>query len=182
MKADRRLFLLVPVALAALVGGVALELKQRPAEIVPPAVLAQLRDLPLQTLDGKPFTLVSLSGKTVVVNFWATWCAPCKEEMPDLVRLQTELAPRSVQFVGIGIDSADNMRAFAQKLAINYPLVFGTGATVSLVRALGNQIGALPYTIILNPTGSATFAKIGRILPEEIRDAVAAAAITPVAK
>ena len=80
----------------------------------------------------------------VVVNFWATWCAPCREEMPEFVRAQTEYGARGVQFVGIAVDEADKVDRFAKELGLNYPTLIGGYGAVELSKTLGNRLAALP--------------------------------------
>jgi thiol-disulfide isomerase/thioredoxin len=80
----------------------------------------------------------------LVVNFWATWCPPCKEEMPEFSRLNTKYAPNGVQFVGISLDSADKVAAFKEETEISYPLLIGNLETLDLSSDLGNRAKALP--------------------------------------
>ncbi len=112
---------------------------------------------------GEPVAMASMRGRPVVVNFWATWCAPCVKEMPDLDRLQREHP--HVRFVGIGIDSAANIRTFLQKVPVAYPLmVFETGGT-SALRRLGNPTGGLPYTLVLDAQGRVAHTILGQVDP-----------------
>jgi peroxiredoxin len=123
---------------------------------------------------GQPYELGSLRGKTVVLNFWATWCPPCVEEMPELAGLHREISARNALVLGIGIDSASNIKAFAEKGEYPYPLlVAGLGGT-ELARQLGNQSGALPYTVVIDPDGRVIEKKLGRIKLEHLRATVLA--------
>ena len=144
-------------------------------ELVPKAALDSLLTTEFADLSGNPVRLSDLKGKTLIVNFWGTWCAPCKEEMPDLARFQIENSSKNVQIVGIGIDSVANMRSYANGNPVSYPLLTGTGATISLTRELGNSSGALPYTLVINSENKATFVKVGRISIQELERATAAA-------
>jgi thiol-disulfide isomerase/thioredoxin len=111
--------------------------------------------------DGKPHALSAWKGQVMVVNFWATWCGPCVHEMPQLDALQKTYP--SVRFVGIGIDSADNIRAYLGKVQVSYPLlVMDTGGS-DLIRQLGNAPGGLPFTVILAEDGSISRKILGRI-------------------
>ena len=122
-----------------------------------------LWSLALPSPQGEPVAMESMRGRPVVVNFWATWCAPCVKEMPDLDRLQREHP--HVQFVGIGIDSAANIRTFLQKIPVAYPLmVFETGGT-SALRRLGNSTGGLPYTLVLDARGRVAHTILGQVDP-----------------
>jgi thiol-disulfide isomerase/thioredoxin len=118
---------------------------------------------------GTPLDLKALRGKTVVVNFWAPWCGPCVEEMPELTALHQEYEARQVAFVGIGIDSADNIRQFLQKVPVNYPLAVAGFAGTELSRNFGNAAGGLPYTVVISPDGSIRYTKMGRVHADDLR-------------
>lgn len=113
--------------------------------------------------------LAQWQGKTLVVNFWATWCAPCVEEMPELVALQNEAASKNVQIIGIGIDSASNIKDFSQKHKITYPLYVAGVSGTELSRQFGNQAGGLPYTVLISPTGEVQKTYLGRLKMEELK-------------
>ena len=123
----------------------------------------------LHTLDGAPQTLAGLRGKILVINYWATWCAPCREEIPLFVRLQQEYETKGVQFVGIAVDQADKVRAFAQEFSINYPLLIAGIDAVELSRKAGNKAGVLPYTLVLDRTGKIAASLVGGISEARMR-------------
>jgi len=123
----------------------------------------------LHTLDGAAQTLAGLRGKILVINYWATWCAPCREEIPLFVRLQQELATKGVQFVGIAVDQADKVRDFAEEFKINYPLLIAGIDAVELSRRAGNKAGVLPYTLVLDRTGKIAASLVGGISEARIR-------------
>ncbi len=129
----------------------------------------QLMSLSLTDSQGQPRQLSQWKGKFLVVNFWATWCAPCVQEMPELSTLQKELSKDNVQLLGLGIDSPTNIQAFAEKYDISYPL-FSAGMEGSeLSRRLGNQAGGLPFTILIAADGSLVKSYLGRLKIEELR-------------
>jgi thiol-disulfide isomerase/thioredoxin len=130
---------------------------------------------PWQTPDGKLADTEKWHGKVLVVNFWASWCPPCVEEMPTLDKLQQEFSSQNVLFVGIGIDSPSNIRQFLEKTPVSYPIMIGGLEGSNLSKQLGNSQGALPYTIIINPQGKATNSKLGKISEEELRSAIKSA-------
>jgi thiol-disulfide isomerase/thioredoxin len=123
----------------------------------------------LHTLDGVPQILAGLRGRVLVINYWATWCAPCREEIPLFVRLQQEYAARNVQFVGIAIDQADKVRDFAQEFNINYPLLIAGLDAVELSRKAGNKAGVLPYTLIFDSSGKIAASLAGGISEARMR-------------
>jgi thiol-disulfide isomerase/thioredoxin len=112
-------------------------------------------------LDGNGRVLGQLAGKVIVVNFWATWCTPCVEEMPGFARLQSRWESKGVRFVGLANDDPEKVRAFGQRLAINYPLWTGEAAVMDLSRRLGNRIGVLPHTVLLDGDGKVIESRIG---------------------
>ncbi len=130
---------------------------------------------PWKTAEGKTVNTDEWRGKVLVVNFWASWCPPCVEEMPTLDKLQQEFASKNVLFVGIGIDSPSNIRQFLEMTPVSYPIVIGGLEGSSLSKQMGNAQGALPYTIIIDAKGKATNSKLGKISEEELRRAIQSA-------
>jgi thiol-disulfide isomerase/thioredoxin len=107
----------------------------------------------LPDLGGTPQPLRQWQGKVLVVNFWATWCAPCREEMPALVAAQARYASKGLQIVGIGIDDAPKMRQFAESIRLNYPALDGGYGALELSKTLGNSLMALPFTVVVDRQG-----------------------------
>ena len=124
------------------------------------------------------FTLIDTAGLTVsaddfdgqvwLVNFWATWCAPCVEEMPMLSRLQQDYAGKGVKIVGIALDDADRARDFATDLAISYPILVGKADVVLTGRRYGNGTGMLPFSVLVDANGIIRWTRLGAINREEI--------------
>jgi thiol-disulfide isomerase/thioredoxin len=133
----------------------------------PPGVIIGERggivpDMTVRDLDGRPVVLpAAWSGKATLVNVWATWCAPCLKEMPDLQAFARSQDGRSVQVVGIALDEPAAVRAFLQAHAIGYPsLVDAPGPADAGVR-LGNPAGVLPYSVLVAPDGRLLKTRIG---------------------
>jgi thiol-disulfide isomerase/thioredoxin len=125
------------------------------------APTAALFALSLTDLQGRPHRLAYWKGRLMVVNFWSTWCGPCVKELPQFELLQKNYP--QVCFIGIGVDTADNMRAFIRKTPVSYPLlVMDTGATDTL-RALGNVNAGLPFTLVLNTDGHIEQSVVGPV-------------------
>ena len=125
-----------------------------------------------QTPDGKSVNSENWPQKVLIVNFWASWCPPCVEEMPTLDKIAQEYATKNVLTVGIGIDSPSNIREFLLKTPVSYPIVIGGLEGSNLAKQMGNAQGALPYTVIINSRGKAIFTKLGKISEEELRKAI----------
>jgi len=117
----------------------------------------------LADLQGQTQALSQWRGKVLVVNFWATWCAPCREEIPAFIRLQDQYRAQGLQFVGIAIDQRDPVLAFIREFGINYPVLLGGIETVEMSRQAGNRAGALPFTLIFDRSGKIATTETGGI-------------------
>lgn len=102
---------------------------------------------------GQAATFAPFQGKYTVVNFWATWCAPCRQEMPMLSRLATQHAAKGIKTVGIALDQPEQVTAFLKQTPVSYPILMSDGDGIALMRELGNKSGGLPYTVILDAKG-----------------------------
>ncbi|MFM8246205.1 MAG: TlpA disulfide reductase family protein [Burkholderiaceae bacterium] len=131
--------------------------------------VAALMQISMKDSAGKQRKMSEWQGKVLVLNFWATWCPPCVSEMPELVALQNDFVSKNVQVVGIGIDSPSNIREFAEKHQITYPLLLGGLEGSELSRQFGNQSGGLPFTILIGPDGSVRQTYMGRLNMEKVR-------------
>ena len=152
----------LPVALAALAAGMWLaHARDAPQGPVDPAHALWQHSFPDER--GQPQPLSQWRGQVVVLNFWASWCAPCREEMPDFVALRTLYRSQGVEFIGIAIDSPANVAQFLQRQPVNYPILIGEGPAHSLARQLGNPSGGLPYTIVIDRDGSIALSHLGRL-------------------
>jgi thiol-disulfide isomerase/thioredoxin len=151
------------VGLLAILAGTALWLGTRVppattnADVAPAAVYA----VAFRDAQGGSRSLAQFPGRILVVNFWATWCGPCREEMPAFSRVQSRWAGRNVQFVGIAQDDPSKVERFGRELAIDYPLWTGGEEVGELSRRLGNRLGVLPHTVILDPRGQVLEQRVG---------------------
>jgi len=123
--------------------------------------VARLMAASLPDLDGKTQALAQWRGNVLVVNFWATWCEPCLKEIPGFVRMQEKFRNQGLQFVGIAIDNVAKVREFAAKYHMNYPVLVGEMAAVELTRTAGNDLGGLPFTVILDRKGRLIQTELG---------------------
>lgn len=107
--------------------------------------------------------LSQYQGKVMVVNFWATWCPTCREEMPDLSEFYKENVKNNVMVLGIADDEIEQVKAFATKTSIAFPILVSKDKAMDLARGLGNDFGWLPYTIIIDRQGKVAKIIYGRI-------------------
>ncbi len=112
-------------------------------------------------LEGKAQPLKQWRGKVMVLNFWAPWCPPCREEIPDFIQVQEQYRAKGVVFVGVAIDEAQNVQSFADETGINYPILLGGTEGVELSSKVGNRLGGLPYTVIIDRQGNIAAAQVG---------------------
>jgi peroxiredoxin len=123
---------------------------------------SQLFGLVLPDTAGQARALHQWRGKILVVNYWATWCTPCREEMPGFARLQEKFAANGVQFVGISIDTAAKVAEFQKETPVNYPLLIGDIGAINSSVTLGNSRQALPFTAVFDRQGAVSVVKLGR--------------------
>jgi peroxiredoxin len=133
----------------------------------------KLSRLVLSTPEGEAAGLSQWQGKVLVVNFWATWCPPCREEMPEFSRAHQKFVDKGVQFVGIGIDTPDNIINFKKTSPVSYPLLIGSYDTLKLTTELGNKSSALPFTVILDRNGRIAHTKMGKLDQAELEQLLA---------
>jgi len=132
-------------------------------------VTQKLFTVSLPDLLNHPQSLAQWKGKILLVNFWATWCAPCIHEIPDLSALQIQSKDGKLQIIGIGIDSASNIQEFSEKLKISYPLYFAGADGTALLRDLGDEGGALPFSVLIGSDGQLRKTYLGRLNMDEVR-------------
>lgn len=165
---SRRRWLYAGVAAAAAVGGGGLAWwRFQPHEVAEGAEQA-LWSQSFTTPDGAPLAMASFQGKPLLVNFWATWCPPCVEELPLLNRFYQDHRAQGWQVVGLAIDQLSAVRKFLGKLPLDFPVgMAGMGGT-ELGRALGNLQGGLPFTVLLGGNGRVLHRKMGQVSPQDL--------------
>jgi thiol-disulfide isomerase/thioredoxin len=156
-------FLAIPLAVAALAAGVWLA-RTHYAPQAPAALdAAGFWQAGFPDIHGQTRQMSQWQGQVIVLNFWASWCAPCREEMPDFVDLRAQFQPKGIEFVGIAIDNPARVARYLQEQPVNYPVLIGEGAAGNLAERLGNPSGALPYTIVLDRDGRTVLSHLGRL-------------------
>jgi len=127
------------------------------------ASTAPLFAMTLPDENGEPQALSQWQDKIIVLNFWATWCPPCREEMPELSELHTEYADQNVVVIGVALNEIAEIKEFDTENNISYPLLAAEDVGMQLAAKLGNDKSALPYTVIIKPDGSIANTYFGRI-------------------
>lgn len=138
-----------------------------PAGVTGP--VAELYKQNLPDAAGKTHALAQYQGKAMLVNFWAPWCGPCVQEMPELSALAAGEEGKKLQVIGIGIDSATNIADFSNKFKISYPVFVAGMAGTELSRQFGNGAGGLPYTVLIGADGQVKKTYLGRLKFDELR-------------
>jgi thiol-disulfide isomerase/thioredoxin len=134
---------------------------------------ASLLGMVFPDLRGQARRLMEWKGKVAVVNFWATWCEPCREEIPLLIDVSRKYAQSGVEVVGIAIDTVAKIREFAANYKISYETLVGDARALDLLRVLGNTAGALPYSVILDRSGAVASRKLGAYRAGELEGLLA---------
>ncbi|WP_428100078.1 TlpA family protein disulfide reductase [Candidatus Rariloculus sp.] len=135
------------------------------------ALADQLPTFALYDLTGEPRSIRSWPGKPLLVNFWATWCAPCLREIPMLKEFQTDNP--SLQVVGIAVDRLDSVLAFADQMQFNYPVLVGEADAMAAASAFGVEFFALPFTVFTGADGAVLGVHTGEIHAEHLENFVA---------
>lgn len=112
-------------------------------------------DFTLKDIDGLPRRVDEWDGHPLIINFWASWCLPCRREIPEFIALQTRHEADGLRIVGIAVDERETVKTYAEGLGIefNYPILVGTEAAIEVARHYGNEMGILPYTVAIDRDG-----------------------------
>jgi thiol-disulfide isomerase/thioredoxin len=146
-------------AIGGVVGALALQSQSGTAELLGRSFV---------DLSGVSHRLLDWQGKALLCNFWATWCAPCREEIPLLNAAQQKHGVKSLQVVGIAIDNATNVFEFAKSTNIGYPILLADATAIEVMRRLGNRGGGLPFTVALDRHGRLVERKLGAYAATEL--------------
>ena len=126
----------------------------------------------LADLAGALHRVIEWDGKVLIINFWATWCPPCRKEIPMLIGLQEHYGRAGMQLIGIALDEPSSVQAYSKAMGINYPILIGDSGTI--VSSYGNDLGALPYTVIIGRDSKIALVKLGELSREETEKAIRA--------
>lgn len=158
---SRRRFL--AVASTALLAGVGVAWWQGQTKTLPEAALQALWQAEFDTPQGVPLRLIDYKGQPLVINFWATWCTPCVEEMPLLNAFFQQNNAKSWQVLGLAIDQPSAVKRFLALHPVEYPVGFAGLNGTALMQALGNDQGGLPFTLVLNAKAGLVQRKLGKL-------------------
>jgi thiol-disulfide isomerase/thioredoxin len=162
--------LLVGVAGAAALAGVGVAIWRQPQDHVTlvqepvPGFWAYHWESP----DGVSVALKSFQGRPLLLNFWATWCPPCVEELPLINQFYLDNKVRGWQVLGVAIDKKEPVQKFLRATPLSFPVALAGLAGTELGRGLGNLTGSLPFTVALAADGSVALRKLGRVLPADL--------------
>ena len=143
------------------------DVAERTAPLYPSQNEVEAPDFALEQLNGETFRLSDERGNVVVLNAWGTWCAPCREEMPDFVELQEELGPRGLRFVGAATreEGVEDVRSFAESIGVNYPIVVDDGT----VEELYGPYQVMPTTYVIDRQGRVRYYAPGMLTKDTLR-------------
>ena len=163
----RQLMLGGVAAVAGLAGAGVAMWRFQPRPVADPALQA-LWAQQWDTPDGQILSMASLQGQPLLINFWATWCPPCVEELPLLNAFYGQRRAAGWQVLGLAIDQPSAVRQFLARRPLDFPIgLAGLGGT-ELTRLLGNATGGLPFTVVLNAQGTLAHRKIGQVKPDDL--------------
>ncbi len=129
-------------------------------------------DYTLGSVTGERVSASDFDGQVVLLNFWATWCAPCREEMPMLVDLHDALQPQGFEVVGIALDDVQQAREFVTELGVDYTVLVGATDVMAVARVYGNRSGALPYSVLLDRQGVVRWTYMGVLEAAELKQRI----------
>lgn len=128
-----------------------------------------LWQLKFDTPNGTPLAMASFRGKPVLLNFWATWCPPCVEELPLINRFFQENSKNGWQVLGIAVDQLPAVNKFLNKMPLVFPVALAGLSGIELSKSLGNLSGSLPFTVLLGGNGDVLHRKMGQVTPDDLR-------------
>jgi len=132
----------------------------------------QVSNFELPDLEGTTHQFNEWANKVRVLNFWATWCPPCRKETPMFIELQEQYGAQGLQFVGVAIDESEKVQDFIDTFGVNYPTLIGTENAIEVAKRYGNRFGALPYTVIINRQGTIVYAQSGEMSREKTESVI----------
>ena len=166
---SRRRWLMAGVAGAAALGGIGLAWRTYRPQPMLQNTVSELWQLEFATPDGGLLRTSTLRGKPLLLNFWATWCPPCVEELPLLSGFYHKNSANGWQVLGLAVDQPEPVKRFLSQAPVTFPVVLAGLAGVELGKSFGNLTGGLPFTVVLGSDGLVAYRKMGAVTPDELR-------------
>lgn len=148
--------------------GLALSRHWNVQQPVPEAVADSVLDRPILALDGTVHKLREWEGSLVMLNFWATWCAPCVTEMPIIQSVWREYRGKDLEIIGIALDEIESVAEFRERLSIEYPLMVAVDDPIEMLTRFGDKSGALPHSVMLDRAGDILATHTGPFSQEQL--------------
>jgi len=161
--------IIIIAAVLALGAGILARGLLSPAEQISPMTLP---DFNLPDVQGNQHNISEWHGKILIINFWATWCSPCRKEIPEFMALQEQYAAYGLQFIGIAIDDQEPVEEYLATTKINYPILIGGVTGIALAHQLGNVVDAVPFTLIVNQQGQIIHRQPGEFSRKKIMEII----------
>jgi peroxiredoxin len=149
------------------------ETSQEPLPQTQSSMISQPRpDFSMPDLSGTQRNIKEWDGKVLAVNFWATWCEPCKQEITDFNILQKKYSKKGFQFIGVALDDMDSVQAYLKTNAITYPVLIGSDQAIQVASHYGDVEGVVPYTAFINRKGQIAFIQYGAMTQDLARQVI----------
>ncbi len=157
--------IILAVAVLALTVGIWTKSLLSPQSLVQPSPLPEFS---LPDVSGQTRAISEWRGTIRVINFWATWCPPCREEIPELMAVQRAYAAQGVVVIGIAVDDLNAVQRFLAETALTYPVLVAGDKGLALSRQLGNTVGAVPFTVIADRQGQIVYRHPGGLTQADL--------------
>ena len=169
LNGNRRSAMYAGVAALAALAGAGVAWKRQALGAIAPEALDAFWSAEFDTPTGEPLLMKTLQGRPLVINFWATWCTPCIEEMPLIDAFFRENESKGWQVLGLAIDQPSRVRQFLTQFPVNYKIGLAGLNGTELGKMLGNDVGGLPFTVVLNADGQLILRKLGKLTADDIK-------------
>lgn len=174
-------YTIVLICIAAAVAGFAISSRIQQSNLEDQHSVTKTRKAPndikrpefqLTDLGGNLRNIKEWDGKVILLNFWATWCPPCKKEIPAFIELQDKYGSSGFQIIGVAIDQPELVEAYSDSMGVNYPILVGEDEGIDITTQYGNRLNLLPYTVIIDRSSMIRFIKKGEVTKDEIEELI----------
>ena len=136
-------------------------------------MIGQMRpSFEIADLEGQLRNISEWDGQVLLINFWASWCPPCKKEMPAFIELQEQYAEQGFKVIGIALDDLQSVQDFADTIGVNYPLLIAEYDGIDLSRSYGNHVGALPFSAFVDRQGKIVSTHMGELSKTQVEETI----------